>query len=1094
MASFPLKIQYRGVIKRAQFTYDDLSSDKGQNMADMYNIIKSLFGIKKPNSNISLTFLDEENDSISFSSDRELDAAFALVKSEGWKSFKVNVDVDSDTQSSSSGEGLIGLNVDKGKKDKEKEKEKNIKKNVSPSPLDAVVSRDNTKLSVPDISKKVPKAKAKATFIANDNAPAFVPKNAVPECIKAEKSLKSTSTVTSVPLRTTSGGAYIYPDGTVEFGMGGEAFLLPDGKTVSCTLSYRGFPSVAAAGTVLTEGKWYYEVMILTDGLMQIGWADTQFEGNSNVGEGVGDDSHSIAYDGKRKLKWHNGRSQPFGDRWKAGDVVCCAANLDDGIVKFALNGKWSDRSTAFSSLIFHDGLMPAASFSKGEKLCFNFGSSSSGFVHGPPNEEYLPVYIAQGNANTMKKMKKVVEKQQERKKRMMKEVVGKTTAMPPPPPYAKCNAKNSTASGETDPTVQEQFIALLLKDEVRDAISRFLAKPQVALMIQHLIVGVLSGSTESIHAQIACMIPLLIQLGSEAPALLGLIPILTDPNFVQRFQDGNNTPGNLDGDKSTSSNAYSDTNFPPPQPGVWGGWHPRHRHPHHWYDGNRCPWKKCGGAGNSNANNSQHCWRKKHRCPWKRGGCKSKWVGDNQQQARNVDATQKSKTTGNSTTESPIASTFGKLMSNVLNATGGQAMKWVGEMCEQPINEKQFSSDLQKAITQSLKDTQPVYQQKPSAKSIAANSSTINKSTVSTNNNSSAKKIHSNTDAVRPRAKFVEQYAVAEALKNNVEHRVSLLTMLPGEKVSHTWKMVNPSEANAWPKGVCAKSVGGDDFVIQTKEWMPLSIVGPKATVNIVVDAIAPEKPGRYIHYWRLHDANNSPFGDRIWLDMTVVLKKQNEVVKEQAKKDVANTPLPVKAAMSLPSPPLLAEKEDKLNAALINKLLDDDLKILPEFENNEAVGVEEDKTDDSKDEIVKQSDGKEGDDGAPLSSNVVVVVQNGQLEDGNVNSDTAVLQGGKQVKPADVSTKDISDTVSTTSTSASSVSNPDEQWDLLHSSSFADDTVSSESMMRVQKYAKQLDLLSSMGFSNRDALITLLDQYNGDVQKVINSFVTSK
>jgi len=435
MASFPLKIQYRGVIKRAQFTYGDLSKDKAQNMEDMYNIIKSLFGINKPNSNIHLTFLDEENDSISFSSDRELDAAFSLVKSEGWKSFKVNVEVDSVSQPSSSGEGVIGLKIDKGKKDKEKEKEKNIKKSVSPSPLDAVVGRDNTKLSAPAISKKEPKPKAKATFIANANAPAFVPKNEVPESIKAEKSLKSTSTVTSVPLRTTSGGAYIYPDGTVEFGMGGEAFLLPDGKTVSCTLSYRGFPSVAAAGTVLTEGKWYYEVMILTDGLMQIGWADTKFEGNSNVGEGVGDDSHSIAYDGKRKLKWHNGRSQPFGNRWKAGDVVCCAANLDDGIVKFALNGKWSDRSTAFSSLIFHDGLMPAASFSKGEKLCFNFGSSSSGFVHGPPNEEYLPVYIAQGNANTMKKMKKVVEKQQERKKRMMKEVVGKTTAMPPPPP-----------------------------------------------------------------------------------------------------------------------------------------------------------------------------------------------------------------------------------------------------------------------------------------------------------------------------------------------------------------------------------------------------------------------------------------------------------------------------------------------------------------------------------------------------------------------------------------------------------------------------------------------------------------------------------
>merc|ERR1711977_710975 len=105
------------------------------------------------------------------------------------------------------------------------------------------------------------------------------------------------------------------------------------------------------------------------------------------------------------------------------GDVVCCAANLDDGVVQFALNGKWNDRSTAFDSLIFHDGLMPAASFSKGEKLCFNFGSSANnGFVHSPPDEEYLPVYIAQGNVNTMEKMEKMMQEQQEERREKREE------------------------------------------------------------------------------------------------------------------------------------------------------------------------------------------------------------------------------------------------------------------------------------------------------------------------------------------------------------------------------------------------------------------------------------------------------------------------------------------------------------------------------------------------------------------------------------------------------------------------------------------------------------------------------------------------
>merc|ERR1719214_355609 len=101
-----------------------------------------------------------------------------------------------------------------------------------------------------------------------------------------------------------------------------------------------------------------------------------------------------------------------------------------------------------------------------------------------------------------------------------------------PPPPYTRATENNN---GE--PTVNEQFIALLLKDDVRAALSRFLANPQVALMIQHVIVAVLSGSTDEIQAQMARIIPLIVQLTSEAPALLGLIPLFMDPNLFPNFE-----------------------------------------------------------------------------------------------------------------------------------------------------------------------------------------------------------------------------------------------------------------------------------------------------------------------------------------------------------------------------------------------------------------------------------------------------------------------------------------------------------------------------------------------------------------------------
>merc|ERR1712178_311929 len=246
--------------------------DEDQTMSDMYDIVKGLFDINQSNDKIQLTFIDDENDSISFSSDRELVAAFALVKSEGWKTFKINVQVDVEDDEDEENKANVAVVVP------------NVEAKVVVPNIEAKAkAKAEVKVAINELKAK-PKATfakvaPKATFVPNINAPAFVPSKMEKPPAKKSALSSENSKPQKVPLRATSGGAYIYPDGTVEFGMGGEAVLLPDGQTVSCTLSYRGFPSVAAAGTVLTEGKWYYEAMVLTDGLMQIGWCDTKFEG-----------------------------------------------------------------------------------------------------------------------------------------------------------------------------------------------------------------------------------------------------------------------------------------------------------------------------------------------------------------------------------------------------------------------------------------------------------------------------------------------------------------------------------------------------------------------------------------------------------------------------------------------------------------------------------------------------------------------------------------------------------------------------------------------------------------------------------------------
>ena len=143
------------------------------------------------------------------------------------------------------------------------------------------------------------------------------------------------------------------------------------------------FPTVRLAGVCLQPGSgvWYYEAMLLSDGLMQLGWADFGLSCDAAIGNGVGDDSHSWAYDGWRCRAWHkpmpNGDSDDadddngvnaarrdacwshYGHRWSAGDVVGCI--IDTGAseaayqaaggatVYFTLNGR--DLGAAFTDV-----------------------------------------------------------------------------------------------------------------------------------------------------------------------------------------------------------------------------------------------------------------------------------------------------------------------------------------------------------------------------------------------------------------------------------------------------------------------------------------------------------------------------------------------------------------------------------------------------------------------------------------------------------------------------------------------------------------------------------------------------------------------
>lgn len=157
--------------------------------------------------------------------------------------------------------------------------------------------------------------------------------------------------------------------------------------------SSSGFPSIGCRGYAVSSGKWYYELNLHTNGCIQVGWVDTSYEGKAENGQGVGDDGVSWAYDGWRKLLWHETSSE-WGAKWAVGDVVGCAVDMDNRIMSFSLNGFGEDveMGTAFTEFNFSGGLYPCVSFNKNEKVQYNFGAN--GFKYSPPSPDYKPFYM----------------------------------------------------------------------------------------------------------------------------------------------------------------------------------------------------------------------------------------------------------------------------------------------------------------------------------------------------------------------------------------------------------------------------------------------------------------------------------------------------------------------------------------------------------------------------------------------------------------------------------------------------------------------------------------------------------------------------
>ena len=142
-------------------------------------------------------------------------------------------------------------------------------------------------------------------------------------------------------------------------------------------------------------GRTYYEIEILDISDFsrhRYGLASVAFERVMGASAtGLGDDAASWMVNGMASVAIHNGEEKPYAcDKWKAGDVVGLACDLEAMQMLVSLNGSFDAPNGRVFDLApdaVGKGLFAAFSGANG-KVRYNLGEAP--LKHAPPSADYV--------------------------------------------------------------------------------------------------------------------------------------------------------------------------------------------------------------------------------------------------------------------------------------------------------------------------------------------------------------------------------------------------------------------------------------------------------------------------------------------------------------------------------------------------------------------------------------------------------------------------------------------------------------------------------------------------------------------------------